>query len=318
MGDVVLTSSLIEPLARKNFKPILVSYKPYAQLFKEDSRLEIISIEKENFWRNFKSLVERINSYQPYAVFDLHRNLKTALLKSFLKASIKGSYKKRALRRRICIFLNRFHLADNLKKEPYSVVNAYMEPLKVLGIEISHLRPKIELNHQNRLETLKKHGLEGKNYIAIGVGARYKKKRYPYFEKLAKLLKEKGFNPVLIGDKNDFELTKDWQGVVNLCGKLSLLESLHILSKAKFYIGNDSGATHMARAVGTKVAVIYGGTHPCLGFAPFPDEGIVISKFLPCSPCDLHGKGSCKKDFECLKIAPEGVLSELERARFLD
>jgi ADP-heptose:LPS heptosyltransferase len=71
---------------------------------------------------------------------------------------------------------------------------------------------------------------------------------------------------VLVGDKRDYERSKDWRGVVNLAGKLSLIDSLGVLKGAKLFVGNDSGATHMARAVGTKVAVFFGGTHPCLGF----------------------------------------------------
>jgi ADP-heptose:LPS heptosyltransferase len=62
------------------------------------------------------------------------------------------------------------------------------------------------------------------------------------------------------------------------------------------------------------VFTIYGGTHPCLGFAPYPDEGKIIFKNLPCSPCDIHGKGKCKfKDYRCLDIPPQRVLKEISK-----
>jgi len=313
LGDVVLTSALLEPLVKNGYRPLLVTYKPFENLFKEDPRLEVIAINRGDFFRNLKKVAEKINALKPFAVFDLHKNPKSRLLSFLIKAPLKVSYKKYSIKRRLCVFFNRFGFGDNLKRQPYNVLESYGETLKVLDIEPNRLRPKIEINPKSAEKTLKKHGLENGNYVVLGIGARYVKKRYPFFEKVANLLREKGFKVVLVGDKKDFELSKGWKGVVNLCGKLSLLESLHILSQASFYIGNDSGATHMARAVGTKVAVIYGSTHPCLGFAPYPDEGVVISKFLECSPCDIHGKGGCKYKFECLNIPPERVVSKALR-----
>jgi len=311
LGDVVLTSALVEPLVKNGFRPLLVTYQPFDQLFKEDKRLDVFAFRKGDFFKNLLQLKDLIEQYKPKAVLDLHKNLKTLLLKSLIRAPIKVSYPKNSLQRRACVFFNRLGAAKSLKRRPFNVVEAYGETLKALGIEANNLRPKIELNPQKVERTLETYNLTKEPYIVIGVGARYRKKRYPYFGELSSLLNREGFKVVLIGDKRDFELTKEWKDVINLCGKVNLLESLHILKGAAFYIGNDSGATHMARAVGKKVVVIYGGTHPCLGFAPYPDEGIVISKYLDCSPCDLHGKGKCKRNFECLEIPPKEVLRHI-------
>ncbi len=312
LGDVVLTSALIEPLYRNNYEVELLTYRPYGELFKEDKRLKVIQISKGELKRDFWKLVETLKGRNYYAILDLHNNLKSFLIRKFLPAEVKVSYKKRSLFRRFCVFFNRFGFAETLKRKPFNVLEAYAETLKVLGIEEKEPRPKILLNDSRTEEILNRFNLERDNYVVLGIGARYRKKEYPYFERLSKLLiKETGLKIVLIGDGADYEKSKGWKGVINLCGKLDLNGSLHILKGAKFYIGNDSGATHMARAVGTKIAVIYGGTHPCLGFSPYPDEGIVISKNLPCSPCDIHGKGKCKKGYTCLDIEPETILEKV-------
>ncbi len=309
LGDVVLTSALFEPLTLNGFKPILITFEPYGGLFSEDPRLEVVEISKKGFFKNLPSLKGRLQKLEPFAVIDLHSNPKSWFLKRPLKAPVKVSYDKRSLFRRFCVFLNRFGIAERLKEKPFSVVNAYADTLKRLGIEVSNPRPKILLNALKREEALKKFSLEGKKFVVLGVGARYKKKLYPHFEELAKLLRKEGFEVVLVGDKKDLEKTEGWKGVINLCGKLSLIESLHILSGAVGFIGNDSGATHMARAVGTKVLTIFGGTHPCLGFAPFPDEGAFLKPKTPCSPCDLHGKGKCGRNYGCIDHDPEEVLN---------
>jgi heptosyltransferase-2 len=313
LGDVVLTSSLFGELYKNNYEVYLITFKPYGELFKEDYRVKVIEVDKSSLksLKDIYNLAKELNKLNPFAVVDLHKNPKSFLIKTFLKGEIKSSYNKRSLFRRFCVFLNRFVLAKNLKKKGKNVLELYAEALKPLKVEIKNPRPKILIDENRTEEFLKKLNLQRNEYVVLGIGARYRKKEYPHFERLANLL-SKDFKVVLVGDKRDYERSKDWRGVVNLSGKLSLTDSLRILKGAKLFVGNDSGATHMARAVGTKVAVFFGGTHPCLGFAPYPDEGTIISKNLPCSPCDIHGKGGCSKNYECLDISPR----EAERVIF--
>jgi ADP-heptose:LPS heptosyltransferase len=312
LGDVVLTSSLIQPLVENGYKPILLTYRPYGELFSQDHRIGVIEVEKEDFKspKRFFRLLGLLKEIKPFAVIDLHANPKSFLLRKLVPAKVKRVYDKRSLFRRLCILLNRRGWAKNLKENPLRVPQLYAQTLEVLGIKVDRPRPLIELSPQSVEKLLKRLNLTRGKYAVLGIGARYKKKEYPHFRELAKILSRR-LKVVLIGDKRDYERSKGWEGVLNLCGKLSLSESLEVLKGAKFFVGNDSGATHMARAVGTPVAVIYGGTHPCLGFAPYPDEGIVISKNLSCSPCDLHGKGGCKRNFECLQIPPTEIAQKV-------
>ena len=313
LGDVVLTSALVEPLVEAGFSPVLITYAPYGSLFEEDRRLKVVEIPKEHL-RGAKGIIStarELSLLSPYAVIDLHSNPKSLLLSGLLPAEVKVKYRKHSLRRRICVLLNRFGLAKGLKEKPLDVLELYAETLKGLGVNINRPRPRIELNEKRTPEVLERFGLSPGGYIVLGIGARYRSKAYPRFRELATLLTDRGFKVVLVGDRKDYETSKGWKEVVNLCGKLSLNESLHIMRGALLFAGNDSGATHMARAVGTKVLVIYGGTHPCLGFAPHPDEGKVIFKNLPCSPCHIHGTNSCPRDFECLDIPPSQLGNEI-------
>ena len=311
LGDVVLTSSVIEPLWKDNYDVYLLTFKPYGELFKEDKRLKVIEISKRDFYRNFSSLIGFLNEKKFYAVVDLHKNLRSFLISFFVKSEVKTRYNKETLHRYKCVFLKKFY-----RKKPFNVLEGYFTAIEKLlsSLPLITPRPHIEIDEKKSLDFIEKLKLEKKNYIVLGIGARYKKKRYPYFKELDKLLLSRDFQVVLLGDKTDFQISKDWRGFVNLCGKTSLLESLYILKHANFYIGNDSGTTHMARAVKTPIAMIYGGTHPCLGFAPFPDEGIIISRNLSCSPCSLHGEGNCKRNYECLEIPPR----EIERRIFFN
>ncbi|HID80017.1 MAG TPA: lipopolysaccharide heptosyltransferase family protein [Aquifex aeolicus] len=312
LGDVVLTSCLIEPFIKNGYKPILLTYRPYGELFSQDNRIGVIEVDKNTFRsiKKFFQLLEFLKETQPFAVIDLHANFKSFLVRKLLPAEVKTVYDKKALFRRFCVFLNRLGLAERFKYNPLNVLHLYTQTLGVLGLKVENPRPFIKVSPQSVEETLKKFSLKRGDYAVLGIGARYRKKEYPHFEELIKLLSQR-LKVVLIGDKRDYEKSKDWKGVLNLCGKLSLIESLWVLKGAKVFVGNDSGATHMARAVGTPAVVIYGGTHPCLGFAPSPNEGIVISKNLSCSPCDLHGKGICNKNYDCLEIPPAEIAQKV-------
>jgi len=121
---------------------------------------------------------------------------------------------------------------------------------------------------------------------------------YPYFVFKFQVISKK--------DKNIY---KD---VIDLRGKLSIRESLYVLSKAKLTISNDSAIAHMSRAVNTKVLMIYGATHPYFGFYPLEDEGDYLFANLSCQPCDLHGKKECKfKNYKCFEeIKPKFIVEK--------
>ena len=287
LGDVVLTSCLFEPLIKRGFKPHLLTYPPYGEIFKDDPRVEVIELRKDEVFKN----LERLKGFDLY--LDMHKNLKTFMLKLLL-GGFWRSYSKESIRRRLAIKFKAFRTS-------YSVVDSYLRAIGEKGY-----RPSIVLS-EDRLNRLKQTYRQG--FVAISPGARYKKKRYPYFVKVAERLREKGIRVVFVGAQGECE---GMDGFENLCGKLSLLDTAGIIKLAKVFVGNDSGLLHIARAVKTKAVQIYGGTHPTLGFSLFPEEGKVIIKNLPCQPCTLHGKGECKySTYECLEIPPEIVVDEI-------
>jgi len=313
LGDVVLTSALLKPLTDAGFEVHLLTHPPFDRPFADDPRLKTITVSRKNFKRELPALLERLKRENYDAVLDLHANLKSRLISTLLRSKIKATYPKNALRRRLCVFLNRLGMARGMKEKPFSVVKAYAQTLKALGLEVENPKPFIKVNDAAS-RRLKEHlGLWGAPLAVLGVGARYRKKEYPYFGEVAKLLTKRGFKVVLVGDGSDAKKIKPPEGVLNLCGKLDLLETMRLLKGADLFVGNDSGATHMARAAGVLVFTIFGATHPCLGFAPSKEEGEVITKNLPCSPCTLHGGGECSKNYECLKIDPALVVERIEK-----
>ena len=87
-----------------------------------------------------------------------------------------------------------------------------------------------------------------------------------------------------------------------MAGKLNLLESAYLISKATMTYVNDSAPLHLASAMNSPVTAFFCSTIPDFGFGPLSDQNCVIQidKDLECRPCGLHGKKTCPKShFDC-------------------
>jgi len=91
---------------------------------------------------------------------------------------------------------------------------------------------------------------------------------------------------------------------IDLTGKTSIAELPAMLSQCHLFLGNDSGAMHVAAAVGLPVVAIFGPTDP-YGTSPVPPRCSIVQDKPYCSPCFLR---RCPTDHRCMKsITPEMV-----------
>ena len=305
LGDVILVSSVLSSLREKGVEVDLLTYRPFGEIFKGDKRLrKVIEVGREDFKNlsSIKFLAESLKGYD-YG-FDLHGILKTYLLGRYLPFPV-FRYKKRSLLRRLMVIFKPF------RAKWLYVLEMYSEVFRRTGIEIENPRPELYISPYE-IEKVKEH-VPLKEFAVIAPGARWKTKRYPEekFRNVIELLKSMGIQSVIVGGKEEKEIGKKLSsetGAVNLCGRLSIRGSLSVISLSLGVISNDSAVVHMARAVKRPVVAIFGPTHPAFGFAPYPDEGVAITRNLPCSPCSLHGRTKCKNR-ECFEISPEEVVS---------
>ena len=69
-----------------------------------------------------------------------------------------------------------------------------------------------------------------------------------------------------------------------------------LLAACSVFIGNDSGAMHVAAATGLPVIGIFGSTDP-EGTAPVTEQFTLIREAVSCSPCFLR---QCPVDHRCM------------------
>nr|PZN64213.1 MAG: lipopolysaccharide heptosyltransferase II [Sphaerobacter thermophilus] len=105
---------------------------------------------------------------------------------------------------------------------------------------------------------------------AVNPGTAMPAKRWPpeRFAALAdRLSTEAGVRVILAGASSDRAavaavVRRAQAPVVNLCGRLTLDELAAVAERAALYVGNDSGTSHLAAAVGTPTVTIFGPTNP--------------------------------------------------------
>jgi len=91
---------------------------------------------------------------------------------------------------------------------------------------------------------------------------------------------------------------------IDLTGKTAINDLPALLSQCHLFIGNDSGAMHVAAAVGLPVVAVFGPTDP-FGTSPVTRRCSIVQEKPYCSPCFLR---RCPTDHRCMtRVTPDAV-----------
>jgi len=91
---------------------------------------------------------------------------------------------------------------------------------------------------------------------------------------------------------------------VDLTAQTKIADLPALFSRCHLFIGNDSGAMHVAAAAGLPVVAIFGSSDP-RGTAPVTPRCTVVQEKPHCSPCFLR---RCPIDHRCMtRVTPAAV-----------
>lgn len=106
---------------------------------------------------------------------------------------------------------------------------------------------------------------------------RYKQWHIEGWRQIIEFLHIKNYQIVLTGSNHQYEiqilnqLQYEYPYVINTAGTLKLASLTKLISNASFFIGPDTGITHLAAATGTQTLALFGPTDP-KKWAPWPYE----------------------------------------------
>jgi len=154
-------------------------------------------------------------------------------------------------------------------------------------------------------------------YVVLAPGAAYgTAKQWPperFAEVASLVIRERAWSVVLVGSRADAPVCRriadtaaravpgSPESLVDLSGRTSLAELAAVLAGARAVVSNDSGAMHLAGAVGAKVVAIFGATneHRTSPLTRGPDAPAprILATDVWCRPCMLRG---CPIDHRCM------------------
>ncbi len=100
---------------------------------------------------------------------------------------------------------------------------------------------------------------------------------------------------------------------ISMAGKTGLKELAALISRAEFFISNDTGPMHIAAALGIPVFAIFGPANP-VRTGPYGCNHTIINKELSCAPCYRQNPcshWSCMKDLSVTEVR-DTILSNID------
>lgn len=274
MGDVAMVVPVLRALLQQHPQvKITVLTRPYFKPFFRD--LENVTVFPADVKGRHKGvfglykLARRLNKNSTfYAVADLHSVLRSKVLKKFIRCRRfvtidKGRKEKR--------FLTSMKLFKQLK----TTHQRYADVFEALGFPVDMANPMFPKKARLSEKLKQMVGDPSKKKIGIAPFAAHEGKMYPLdlMKQVIETL-SKDYKVMLFGggkleanQLKDFE--NEFEGVVNIAGKLTLDEEMDLISNLDIMLSMDSGNAHIAAMLGIKVITIWGVTHPYAGFAPF-------------------------------------------------
>src|SRR5216684_8882051 len=146
---------------------------------------------------------------------------------------------------------------------------------------------------------------QGALRIAIGAGASYGSAKCwppPRFAEVAnRLQSEADADVILFGTAAEARVvtaisSEMRRTPIDLTGKTIIADLPALLSQCHLFIGNDSGAMHVAAAVGLPIVAVFGPTYP-YGTSPVTPRCSLVQQKPYCSPCFLR---RCPTDHRCM------------------
>jgi heptosyltransferase-2 len=202
-------------------------------------------------------------------------------------------------------------------------IDDYRHLVSSLGFPNGSPTPRLEISGDAKSAgraVLQRAGWNGAApLIAIAPGAAYgSAKRWPAasFADLAAGLAEDGVQTVIVGANADrataSSVASELRGratLIDVVGQTDIPALAGVLTHCRAVMANDSGALHLAAALGVNVAAVFGPTDERLS-APRtakPEHRTVLSHQTWCRPCGLR---ECPLDHMCMRgISPGDVLA---------
>ncbi len=175
------------------------------------------------------------------------------------------------------------------------------------------IKSEIELSKEEKLESKKYlNELKIKTFLGLFVGSNAQNRMISvdFWISICNKALEENMKILIFGSKKDEIISSEIinklnnKNIFSFCGKISLRETISLISFSKGVIATDSGLGHVSANLGVPTISLFAAGNP-LVTAPVGEKIKVINKNIYCQQC---GEKKCKDPLICLNnIDPNSV-----------
>jgi len=194
------------------------------------------------------------------------------------------------------------------------------------GVDLEFVQPKLFVNERDlevasailgRFDVAERDAYAVAAFQAVAPSRRWGQQNYT--KAIKRIVVRFNLKVVLTGSKDEATVGDEIAAaagtteVINLAGKTNLRETAALVSRARFFLGNDSGPAHLAAAVGTPLVVLSGADDPSETSPITPRKRLLYREQLDCISCV---KNTCRlkaeEQMQCMKqISVDDVLEAI-------
>ncbi|MBU6391937.1 MAG: glycosyltransferase family 9 protein [Planctomycetota bacterium] len=325
MGDVVLITPIIR-LIRQNLSPFYLAIlvdsisaevllnNPYIDKLYVINRTEH---RKKPIFQRIGRDIEFIKELRRESfdiTIDLFSGPRSAILSYLSGADVRYGEDKRAKLRGF-LYNKRVKVKEeghHLIEQKLQIINSLIQKAEdtALGLFLT----ENEINGAKRL-LVEKGGGDGSLRVGLFPGSGWHHKNWPpeKFANLGDSLADKYNAEILIfGGTRDVAVCKQVEGLmlnpsINLYGVASVRDTIALINEVDLFVSNDTGPMHIAVALKKPTVALFGPSD-VKKYGPWGKNAVVVSKYLPCSPCPQQ-VDTCK-DNQCMKLIEVGDVLE--------
>jgi ADP-heptose:LPS heptosyltransferase len=297
IGDIVLTTPVVRCL-KQQVQDAEVHYltkKNFAPIVENNPHVDKVHVLDNDLG----SLIRTLNQEKFDAVIDLHNNIRSARVKSGIRAR-SYSFRKLNIEKWLMVKFKINRLPDQ------HIVGRYLDTVRSFGVKNDLKGLDYFIPEKDELDIS---DIPFREYTGLVIGAAHSTKRLPIQKLLELVVKIKG-PIVILGGKEDVERGEILAGsdpgrIFSACGKYNLNQSASLVKQARVVVSHDTGLMHIAAAFHKPVISVWGNTIPEFGMYPYvrPGEFSLIAEVsgLSCRPCSKIGYDQCPKGhFKCM------------------
>ena len=260
LGDIILASKSLLAIRKQNQDALIVvlTTKPYLDLLAKSPWVDEVKIDLKPKWFNFigvYKLIRWLINYNFDEVYELQTSDRSGFYFYLIPRNKKPNWNG------IVYGCSHRHVSSN--RTTLHTLDRLAEQLN-----LSNLHSSYRVNWDWLRADLSKFNLPDNICLLVPGGSVHRKEKiWPSqrFANLSKIVSNFGYNPVIIGGKNEKNIAMSIQSinpsVINLVDKTSLAEVAQISRLCKLAVGNDTGPMHLINECSSpraRIVVLFG------------------------------------------------------------